>query len=146
MNILKNKNKSKIAQISFFFALFLFSLLIGITAKAQKKVWTAPKEANDVKNPLAGNTDVIKYAKVLYVNYCSPCHGNSGKGDGIAAAGLPVRPADHTSDKVQEQTDGALFWMITTGNTPMPSYKTALTENQRWELVDYIRTLAKHKK
>lgn len=131
-------------RLIFIFSIILFSAKI---ASAQSKTpWVAPASANEVKNPLAGNTDILKYAKVIYSTYCGPCHGNSGKGDGIAAAGLPVKPADHTSDKVQEQTDGALFWMISTGRTPMPSYKATLTEAQRWELVNYIRTLAKHKK
>jgi len=65
---------------------------------------------------------------------------------GVAAADLAKKPADHSSDYVQKQTDGALHWMITEGHTPMPTFKTSLTDNQRWELVNYIRTLAKNKK
>jgi mono/diheme cytochrome c family protein len=147
MDILKNSKERKNSKIYFIpILLFAISFFISGSANAQTKVWTAPKDANDLKNPLAGNTDILKYAKVIYVSYCGPCHGEKGKGDGIAAAGLQKKPADHTSDAVQAQTDGALFWMISQGNTPMPSYKAALTDNQRWELVDYIRTLAKHKK
>jgi len=44
---------------------------------------------------------------------------------------------------VQSLSDGSLYWMISTGHTPMPSYKTALANKQKWELVNYIRTLAK---
>src|ERR1019366_1287418 len=54
--------------------------------------------------------------------------------------------APKEADYVQKQTDGALHWMITEGHTPMPTFKTSLTDNQRWELVNYIRTLAKNKK
>ena len=75
-----------------------------------------------------------------------PCHGSKGKGDGIAAPGLSKPPADHTSDFVQKQTDGALFWIISQGNNPMPTYKTTLNETQRWQVVNFIRTLAKTKK
>ncbi|HUZ60059.1 MAG TPA: c-type cytochrome [Hanamia sp.] len=129
------------------FFLLLQAILPANRVAAQSKgPWVAPKEADNLKNPLAGNTEILKYAKVLYVSYCGPCHGNNGKGDGIAAAGLTVKPADHTSAKVQAQTDGALFWMMTTGRSPMPSYKTTLPEIQRWELVNYIRSLAKNKK
>ena len=128
-------------------ALMIFCTSITTNkVEAQNKPWVAPAEDAAVKNPLAGNTETLKYAKVIYVTYCTPCHGAKGKGDGIAAPGLPVKPADHTSDKVQEQTDGAIYWKMTTGRSPMPSYKTTLTDNQRWELVNYIRTLAKHKK
>ena len=132
----------KIFKIGFLsVCLFVFSN----NSNAQSKVWNVPKAASEIKNPLAGNTAILKYAQVIYSSYCTPCHGNKGKGDGIAAAGLPVKPADHTSDKVQKETDGALYWMISQGHSPMPSYKTVLTDNQRWELVNYIRTLAKHK-
>jgi mono/diheme cytochrome c family protein len=147
MNILKSTKENKIGKIYFFFALLLFiSFFTYIDAKAQSKLWVAPKEADNVKNPLAGNKDILKYATVIYTTYCTPCHGSKGKGDGIAAAGLAKKPADHTSDLVQKQTDGALYWMITTGRSPMPSYKTTLPNDQRWELVNYIRTLATNKK
>ncbi len=147
MNMIKTKKEKETNKINFFFALFLLiSFFIHNEAKSQSKTWVAPKEADNVKNPLAGNTEILKYAKVIYTTYCGPCHGSKGKGDGVAAAGLPKKPADHSSDYVQQQTDGALYWMITTGRSPMPSYKTTLPDNQRWELVNYIRTLANDKK
>lgn len=147
MSILKNYKENKINKINLLFKLLLFiPFFIHNEAKAQSKTWVAPNEANSVKNPLAGNTEILKYAKVIYTTYCTPCHGSNGRGDGIAAASLAKKPADHTSDYVQKQSDGALYWMVTTGNSPMPSYKTVLTNNQRWELINYIRTLAKNKK
>jgi mono/diheme cytochrome c family protein len=147
MNLLKIIKENKICKSHAFFILFsILSIFMHFDAKAQSKTWVAPREADNVKNPLAGNTDIIAYAKVVYTTYCGPCHGNKGKGDGIAAAGLVKKPADHSSDYVQSQTDGALYWMISTGRNPMPAYKTLLTDNQRWELVNYIRTLAKNKK
>jgi mono/diheme cytochrome c family protein len=143
MNLIKKVNMPFSFRI-----LCMFILLICIynNSNAQGKVWTAPKDADNVKNPLAGNTDILKYAKVIYTTYCGPCHGTKGKGDGPAAAGLQKKPADHSSENVQQQTDGALYWMITAGHTPMPSYKATLPDNQRWELVNYIRTLASTKK
>jgi len=80
------------------------------------------------------------------VTYCVPCHGNKGKGDGVAAAALKPKPADHSSQKVQSQTDGAIFYKITTGRLPMAPYKDILNTTQRWQLVNYIRTLAALKK
>ena len=114
-------------------------------AQAQVGQWNAPASANQLKNPLAGNTSVLKEAKKLYTTNCGPCHGNNGKGDGIAAAALNPKPADHTSAAVQKESDGALYWKMTEGHTPMPSYKQALTDTQRWMLVNYIRSLAKRK-
>ena len=144
---MKNIVKNKICKMTLIFGFFLvISLFTYNDSKAQSKTWVAPKEAIDIKNPLSGNTEILPYARVIYTTYCGPCHGSKGKGDGVAAAGLAKKPADHSSDYVQQQTDGALFWMISTGRNPMPTYKALLTDNQRWELVNYIRTLAKNKK
>ena len=135
------KNSAAISVI-IIFLLFAF-MFFNNNVEAQNNKWVAPKEADNVKNPLTGNTTVIKGAKVLYTSYCVPCHGDKGKGDGVAAAGLVTKPADHSGNLVQNQTDGALFWELSEGHNPMPAYKTALSETQRWSLINYIRTLAK---
>jgi mono/diheme cytochrome c family protein len=108
--------------------------------------WVAPASANDVPNPRKDNPASVTEGKTIYAKYCVVCHGTSGKGDGVAAAGLQVPPADHSSAKIQAQTDGAIYWKVTTGRSPMPGFKSTLTDEQRWDLVDYIRTLAKAKK
>ncbi len=123
-------------------ALLVF-VFVFFRSFAQSTPWVAPKDADNVKNPLAGNTSVIVEAKTLYVANCGPCHGEKGKGDGPASQGLNPKPADHTSAGVQSQTDGAIFWKLTEGRTPMPGYKKIFSDQQRWELVNFIRTLAK---
>jgi mono/diheme cytochrome c family protein len=123
-------------------------LFIGLcfnNAFSQSRKFPSPPSANSIVNPVKGNGEATLEGKKIYTLYCATCHGSKGKGDGIAAPGLSRPPADHTSDFVQKQTDGALFWIITEGNNPMPTYKTTLTETQRWQVVNYIRTLAKHK-
>ena len=139
----KNKIRKTCKQMFLILSMVILSALISNDMRAQKPPWIAPGAASKVKNPLKGNTLVLKDAGVLYVSNCAPCHGKSGKGDGPASAGLKIKPADHTSAKVQSLSDGSLYWMISTGHTPMPSYKTALANKQKWELVNYIRTLAK---
>jgi len=142
----RNRKKTTAAKFGCLVFLTLPLLLASPDSNAQTSKWAAPGEADNVKNPLAGNTETLQYAKVIYATYCGPCHGSKGKGDGVAAAGLQTKPADHSSDNVQKQTDGALFWMISEGRNPMPAYKSTQTENQRWELVNFIRTLAKNPK
>lgn len=94
-------------------------------------------------NPLKSDAAATAEGKKTYTLYCTPCHGEKGKGDGLAAAGLSKVPADHTSAVVQKQTDGAIFWKISEGNNPMPGYKKSFSPTQIWQLVSYIRTLTK---
>ncbi len=120
------------------------ALLLTEAAFAQSKgPWVAPESANTIKNPFAGNADATKKGKKLYNQLCNICHGDQGKGDGMAGAALTPKPADLTSDKVQSQSDGAIYWKITNGRPPMASYKDVLKEEERWQLVNYIRTLKK---
>lgn len=106
-----------------------------------QKAWTAPASANNYKNPYKGNANALAAGKSLYTQYCAICHGNKGKGDGVAGVTLKPRPANFTKSTIQAQSDGALYWKITEGRAPMASYKTTLTEQQRWQLVNYIRQL-----
>ena len=117
------------------------TLVAGIaltTAWAQGE-WKAPADAKATKNPVKG----VGNAKKNIETNCVTCHGASGKGDGAAAAALPPpKPADWTSSKVAAETDGELFWKISNGRGAMPPWKH-LPENDRWDLVNYIRTLQK---
>lgn len=128
------------------YSILLLFCFYSLQAFSQTRKFPSPASADSITNPLKGNTSATLEGKKIYVQFCVTCHGSKGKGDGIAAPGLPKPPADHTSDFVQKQKDGALYWIITEGNNPMPTYKTTLTATQRWEVVNYIRTLAKQKK
>ena len=86
------------------------------------------------------SANVVAQGKKLAQVNCVSCHGASGKGDGAAAAALNPKPADWTSAKIQSETDGELFWKITTGRGAMPPWRH-LPEADRWALVQYIRTL-----
>ena len=108
---------------------------------AQTTPWAAPASEKAKKNPLLADSKAVEQGeKVAKVN-CVSCHGNKGKGDGPAAVALNPKPADWTSKKVQGEPDGEIFWKITTGRGPMPSWRH-LPENDRWAIVRYIRTLA----
>jgi mono/diheme cytochrome c family protein len=123
--------------------IFSLCVLAAHSAIAQSKApWMTPPNAKTVKNPYSSDKSTAVEGKKLYITNCAPCHGPKGKGNGPAAASLNPKPADHTSNAVQEETDGSLFWKISEGHNPMPQYKAAFTDKQRWELVDFIRTLA----
>ena len=116
-------------------------LALGADVWAQGK-WVAPPEAKNMKNPLAKSEKVIAAAKKIAEANCVACHGAKGVEDGPAAAALPVKPANWTAPAVQGESDGEIFWKISNGRGPMPPWKH-LSENDRWALVHYIRTLKK---
>jgi mono/diheme cytochrome c family protein len=85
----------------------------------------------------------------LYMSYCSTCHGDKGKGDGVAAGSLPVKPRDHTNGAVMNPlTDQFLAEIIAKGggavgkSSFMPGWGGSLNEKQISALVVYIRSLA----
>jgi mono/diheme cytochrome c family protein len=122
-------------------ALLLF-LGAGVLAADTAEEWKAPARAARRKNPIAADAASIAAGKTLYARQCLSCHGDKGKGDGTAAKDLEKTPGDLSSAKVQEQSDGSLFWKITEGRKPMPTFEKELTEDQRWQVINYVRTLS----
>lgn len=112
------------------------------SAEKGQSDWTAPASAAAKKNPVAADEKSKTEGKQLYLRQCMECHGRLGKGDGAKAKKLSRPPGDLSSDKVARETDGELFWKITAGKDPMESYEKSLSEQQRWEMVNFIRTLA----
>jgi mono/diheme cytochrome c family protein len=126
------------------YSIVLLSMIAIYSNKAfAQSTWKAPKEADKTVNPIKGDEKSVKKGKKIYVQMCVICHGAKGKGDGVAGAALKPKPANFTSKGVQAQSDGALFWKLTNGKAPMASYKELLTETQRWEVINYVRTLKK---
>lgn len=104
-----------------------------------------PADARQIKNPVALNTATLDSARVLYRNDCAKCHGVNGDGKKPADSmySYSTKPANFTDAKlVDAMSDGEIFWKITNGRKPMPSFKIRLTDEQRWELVNLIRIFA----
>jgi mono/diheme cytochrome c family protein len=121
--------------------LAIFSIRGPLLAQSSSD-WKAPPSAANRPNPLAGNANATAAGQKLYVGNCMTCHGASGKGDGPGAAALEKKPADLSARIKAGATDGELFWKISEGRSPMISWKGSLSETQRWELVNYIKSLA----
>ncbi len=132
-----------IIRVTLVFASIMVTGVFNNNLYSQNGSWVAPKSADSYKNPFSGDEKAAVAGKKLYTKMCAICHGNKGKGDGIAGMALQPRPSNFTKDDVQNQTDGAIFWKMTVGKAPMASYKETLTEEQRWQLVAFIKSLGK---
>jgi glucose/arabinose dehydrogenase len=129
---------SLLAVLSFFF----FSQFIACnTSPASGDEWKAPADARNITNPLENHPLTLQEGKELYNLYCAACHGEVGFGNGAARGPLGKKPANFHSEKVKMQTDGELFWKLTNGKQDMPAFEKILKEDQRWELVTYLRNI-----
>lgn len=102
-----------------------------------------PEEAEAVPNLTTADAASLEHGKKLYSANCVPCHGDKGDGKGPLGIGLTPPPGDFTDKEMMaDHTDGALFWAITNGGGPMPRFSKKLSDEERWHLVNYIRTFS----
>ncbi len=107
-----------------------------------KQPWHAPKQVKELRNPVSVTSQGLRAAARLYGQNCVICHGKKGDSNGPAAESLPQKPANFTDETLMRRaTDGELFWKISTGRAPMPSWQDRLSETERWQLVNYLRML-----
>jgi len=95
--------------------------------------------------PTAYQAISVANGKQLYVRSgCQDCHGPAGHGDGPAAAQLDPKPADLTAPHASSHTAGDLFWWISYGmqKSAMPGFAGTLGEDDRWNLIYFLRALA----
>lgn len=123
-------------------ALALICVVIGL-AVFNKTAWVVPAIEKERKNPLTASEANLSTARRVYDARCANCHGDTGKGDGSDAMMYDPAPADLTdASKINKRTDGEIFYQITEGRKPMPSFKNKLTEEERWQLVMLVRAFA----
>ena len=122
-------------RVSLWLGLLIVPMVLAQNQNYQQDPnWRAPAEAVEKKNPLAERLELAAGGRKLFTRNCVECHGKSGEG--------LKKAADLQLPKVQEESDGALFWKITNGNPDrgMPSF-SRLPELQRWQIVLYLRQL-----
>ena len=114
--------------------LFVVTPLLAFSARARHRdsTWRAPVDATAKANPLAVRRDAVAGGRKLFHQRCSTCHGEDGRGT--------TKAPDLSRPAVQKQSDGALFWKISGGNSRqgMPAF-SFLPELQRWQLVLHLR-------
>ena len=105
-----------------------------------------PKEEREAaalrRNPIPATPVSVQKGGELFVIYCTPCHGPQGKGNGPVSTKF-VPPADLTNADLQKgRTDGYWQSYLSAGGAVMPSYAEALSAEERWHVVNFLRTLA----
>jgi len=101
---------------------------------------TVPAEYAGMTNPLG--SEAAGDGAAIYKNYCASCHGETGKGDGIAGQSLEPKPKD-LSELSAIAGDDYLFWRISKGKegTAMIGWAGVLDDDQIWRVVSFIRSL-----
>ena len=124
------------------------SILIGLAliacfAPSLRLLTVAAYPTSFYRSPMAYTTASIARGAHLFADNCTQCHGVRAKGDGPAAVGLKVRPADLTAPHVLDHSEGETFWWLSEGipESGMPGFADRLSEDERWDLINWVRTL-----
>ena len=118
-------------------------LLLSGTLVAQTKPWVVPANFKSMKNPIAMSDASTKAGQTLYAKTCAACHGKTCLGDGPKAKSLKTITTDFSKAESQNQTDGEHFYKTKTGRADMPKYEGKLSDDDIWNIVNYMRTLKK---
>lgn len=106
--------------------------------------YTIPEDAVHQANPVKATPESIASGKRWYGYDCAMCHGKDGDGKGEVGADLKLKVSDFTDPAtLKERTDGELFYIIKLGKGDMPPEGARLKTSELWDLVNYVRSLAK---
>ena len=100
-------------------------------------------EAMTVKmhNPLQPSPANLQHGANLFASNCSPCHGSIGRGNGTVVHLLAHKPADLLTGVSKNLPEGYIYGYIRNGGIWMPAYGDAMSSNERWQVVMYLRQL-----
>jgi mono/diheme cytochrome c family protein len=134
--------KSPVTQ-TLFVTLLVVAAGSAVYAFLHPGPWIVPEAAKQVANPLKPSQVDLPVARKLYLDKCAECHGDTGKGDGPQGRMYDPQPKDLTdAAHMNAVSDGELFYKISEGHRPMPAFRKRLTDEQRWQLVLFLRSLS----
>jgi hypothetical protein len=117
--------------------LLLIFFIFSVGTRVSAQTWVVPDDQKGVVASFKFTPEMQKQGEQIYVKNCQSCHGQMGKDNW---AKLTPPPGDLAKEKAQIQTDGELFYRITTGKVPMPEFRNILPEDDRWWLIAYMRS------
>ena len=139
----KSSLSLQLRKLLFASVLLLICVLLAYWIRQENKPWVVPAEYKSLKSPLSPSESNLNSARQIYFDECAQCHGDRGRGDGPEARSHYPLPADLTDPKLLANVaDGEIFYQITEGRRPMPSFKNRLTADQRWQLVLLVRSFS----
>ena len=115
-------------------------------AQAPAAEFKIPPEEAKRPNPVKATPASIALGKRVYATQCAMCHGATGDGKGDLAADMKLNLRDYRDpDSLKDMTDGELFYILTKGKGDMPGEEDRMKPEQLWNLINFIRSLAKKK-
>jgi mono/diheme cytochrome c family protein len=100
----------------------------------------AKDAAATIRNPVPATPASIERGKYFFEINCLVCHGATGLGDGpVGQKFVDKAPVDLNDAYTQDQADGQIFFTLTRGRELMPFYRDALSPDERWDVINYIR-------
>lgn len=114
------------------------------TAQKPSAYASIPVEAAKEQNPVKSSPDSIARAKKWWNLDCAMCHGASGDGKGDIAKDMKLNTADFTNaNTLKDRSDGEIYYIIKNGHNDMPAEGPRIKTEEGWDLVNYVRSLAK---
>jgi len=102
-------------------------------------MFAAKDEAAALRNPVPVTEESLARGKYLFELNCLVCHGADGRGKGAVGQSFDPSPADLNDAYTQDQADGQLFFTLTRGRVAMPFYRDALSPQERWDVINYVK-------
>jgi mono/diheme cytochrome c family protein len=145
-----SKQTSRLALVLSTALIYLAALSAQETQTPQKvtppSYAAIPIEAARQANPVRSSPESLARAKKWWEMDCIMCHGKEGNGKGDLAAEMKLKVADFTDPKtLKDRTDGEIFYIIKNGHQDMPPEGERIKPEENWDLVNYVRSLAKRK-
>ena len=121
---------------------FCMIIILFFFISTAESFWSAPKEFADIENPILVNDQSLQKGKAIYFKNCVKCHGKEGKGDGVTAGSLRIK-LPNFSRGLDLDSDGELFYKVATGRFEMAPFQLILSNNEIWQSIIFVRSLAK---
>ncbi len=105
----------------------------------EQAMFDAKEAAAAIPNPVPASPESIARGAAFFETHCQVCHGAGGLGDGLVGEKFDPAPADLNDAYTQDQAPGQLFFTLTRGRGAMPYYRDALSPEERWDVVNYVK-------